>query len=630
MSKIKIKLILIVVIIAQSVFAQEFKLSNYLKADEKDATLAMVTMLEDAAKYKNSKVIIEKGTYHFYPEKAYEKYVFITNHDSSLRRIAFPIINFDGLQLDAQGSMFIFHGIMMPFCIENSKNITVSGFTIDWHIPVHSEALIVATDSVNHTFDIKIADHIPYSIKNEQLLFTKEGYEHGMEHSILYDPIRKSVTYNTNKYTPIKITKPVEIRNKNIFDFPNYIDFRRPEYEAQNQEYALKTKEIERGLVRIYGSKKPLPPIGMVMIFRGRFGTERVANAIHVHKSSNVKFENLTIHHAGGMGILGERSTDITLENVNVIANPTKELLVSTMADAAHFSSCRGQVIVNNCNFRHQLDDAINIHGAYVIVQDILGPNKIGVRIGHFQQGGFEFAQAGDTIGFVDRSKSYEVDFKTTVKAFNKLNKDYYIITLSEDITHKIAKDFVVENVDWYPEVTITNSQFADNRARGLLLKSPKKTIIRNNYFSNMMPGLLISGGINDWWYESGCAQDMLIEGNTFGDCSYSGANEPVITIAGKSKGKGRILGKIIIRNNVFNNFQPSILKARDVTYLEFTNNTINYSKTFPQLYPDEYVLDIKNVKTLKIDKVKISKDFKRKLLTEDITNKSSSIKSAE
>jgi len=90
--------------VTQTLFAQEFKLSDYLKKGEKDATLSVITMLQDASKHKNSRVVIEKGTYHFYPEKAYEQYCFITNHDNSLRRIAFPINDFDGLTIDAKGA----------------------------------------------------------------------------------------------------------------------------------------------------------------------------------------------------------------------------------------------------------------------------------------------------------------------------------------------------------------------------------------------------------------------------------------------------------------------------------------------------------------------------------------------
>jgi len=620
-------LILLFTIINQALSAQEFKLSDYLNEGEKDTTLSVITMLQDASKHKNSKVIIEKGTYHFYPEKAYEQYCFITNHDNSLRRIAFPINDFDGLTIDAKDAKFIFHGVMMPFNIENSKNIDISGLTIDWHLPLHSEGLIEANDTINNAFDIRLADNMPYTIRNGQLIFIKEGFEHDLNHAILFDPKRKAVAYNTFKYTPLNMIKPIEIRNKDQFDFPNYIDFRIPEYEMQNQEYSIKAEEIEPGLVRIYGSKKLLPPVGMVLVCKGRFGKDRIANAFNINKSSNIKLHNLTINYAGGMGILGERSSDIFLDSVNILANPDNKLMVSTTADAAHFSSCKGKIVVNNCNFRHQLDDAINVHGAYVIVEDVLGPDKVGVRIGHFQQAGFEFAGEGDNVGFINQHKSADVEFKATVKSFYKLNKDYYIITLNEKIDDKLNKGYVVENLDWYPEVTITNNQFADNRARGLLLKSPKKTIVQNNYFSNMMQAIIISGGINTWWYESGGAQNILIESNTFGDCNYDGGKRPVISISGKLDNNGRMLGKIIIRNNSFNNFNPSILKASGVKQLEFTNNTINNSKTFAPTEPDAFVVDVKQIETLKIENVKISEDFTNKVKAEEITNKSYFIK---
>ena len=481
--------------------------------------------------------------------------------------------------------------------------------------------MIEANDSVNNTFDIRLEDNMPYAIRNNQLIFIKEGFEHDLAHAILFDHKRKAVAYNTNKYTPLQMTKTIEIRNKDKFDFVNYIDFRIPEYGTQNQEYSAKAQEITPGLVRIYGNKKPLPPVGMVLVCKGQFGKDRIANAFYINESSNIKLHNITIYYAGGMGILGERSENIKLESVNVLANPENNLMVSTTADAAHFSSCKGKIVVNNCNFRHQLDDAINVHGAFVIVQDILAPNKIGVRIGHFQQAGFQFAKEGENVGFIKPENSAELAFKTTVKSFYKLNKDYYIIEFNEQISDKLSKGYIVENLDWYPEVTITNSQFADNRARGLLLKSPKRTIVKNNYFSNMMQALIISGGINTWWYESGGAQDMLIEGNTFGDCNYDGGKRPVISIGGDQGNKGRMLGNIIINNNTFNNFNPSIIAAIGVKNLEFTNNTINNSKTFPATEPDAFVLNVKQVETLKIKNVKISEEFTNKIKVEEVKN---------
>lgn len=607
--------------LVQILHAQEFRLSNYLKKGEKDATLAVMAMLQDASKHKDSKVIIEEGTYHFYPEKAYEQYSYVSNHDNTLRRIAFPIKGFDGLTLQGSGAKLIFHGVMMPFLIEDSKNIAISGFTIDWHVPLHSEALVVANDQDNGSMDLKIADNIPYTIRNEKLIFIKEGYEHDLGNAILYDPERKAVAYNTNKYTPLRMNQNIPIRNKQAMDFHNYVDLRSPDYVYQNQEDILKAEELALGLVRVSGLTKSAPPVGMVLVAKGQNGNNRTANAFQINKSQDVKLHDLTIYHAGGMGVIGERSINLTLDNVNIFPNPEGGLMVSTTADASHFVNCKGQITINNCNFRNQLDDATNVHGSYVIVEDVLSENKIGVRVGHFQQGGFDFAGPGDKIGFINQKLSANVEFETTVQSFTKLNERYYIITLNENVAEKLSKDYVVENLDWYPELTITNNHFADNRARGILLSTPKKTIVRNNYFSNMMSAIFIPVELT-WWYESGSAQNLLIEGNTFGDCAYGGGDRAVILIETDLDKSDYIFGNITIKNNTFNNFNPSILKANGVKHLEFSDNIINNSKSFPALNSEAYVLDVHHIDTLRIKNLKITKDFINKLNAENVTKK--------
>lgn len=605
----------------QNLNAQEFRLSNYLKKGDKDATLAVMAMLQDASQHKDSKVIIEEGTYHFYPEKAYEQYSYVSNHDNTLRRIAFPIKGFDGLTLQGFGAKLIFHGVMMPFLIEDSKNIDVSGFSIDWHIPLHSEALVVANDQENGSVDLKIAENFPYTIRNEKLIFIKEGYEHDLGNAILYDPLRKAVAYNTNDYTPLRMNKNIEIRNKHSFDFQNYVDLRSPKYVYQNQENILKAEELAHGLVRISGLSKSPPPVGMVLVAKGQNGDNRTANAIHINKSQDIKIYDVTIHHAGGMGVIGERSINITLDNMKIFPNPESGLMVSTTADASHFVNCKGEIIINKCNFRNQLDDATNVHGSYVIVEDVLSVNKIGVRVGHFQQGGFDFAGPGDKIGFINQKLSANVEFETTVQSFTKLNERYYIITLNENVAEKLSKDYVVENLDWYPELTITNNHFADNRARGILLSTPKKTIVRNNYFSNMMSAIFIPVELT-WWYESGSAQDLLIEGNTFGDCAYGGGDRPVIYIETDLDKTDYIFGNITISNNTFTNFNPSILKANGVRYLEFSDNIIENSKSFPALNLTAHVLNVHNIETLVIKNIDFTVDFQNKLKAIDVINK--------
>lgn len=107
--------------------------------ESQDCTPAALEMIAAAADRPGTKIHIERGIYHFYPQKAFEQYCYITNHDDGLRSTPFPIIGMSNLEVEADSAEFIFHGLMLPVIIENSENIRLSGFSIDWELPLHSE-----------------------------------------------------------------------------------------------------------------------------------------------------------------------------------------------------------------------------------------------------------------------------------------------------------------------------------------------------------------------------------------------------------------------------------------------------------------------------------------------------------
>ncbi|WP_346237709.1 right-handed parallel beta-helix repeat-containing protein [Niabella insulamsoli] len=591
-------------LIGLPVLCQPLYLKNYLKNNEKDATPAVYQMIQDARKLKNPVLHIEEGTYHFYPDKAFSKYCYVTNHDNSVKAIAFPLIAFKNLEVRGDHASLIFHGLMMPFDIERSENIKVSGVSVDWELPLHSEALIVASNPKAGTFDLEISEDFPYVIQNNNLIFIKEGYRHDLDRSILFDPKRKAVAYNTNLYTPLEYQKEKKIQFPEKLNLPYADDFYSLYDNFSVKVQNLKFTELKKGLVRVSGPLKHVPPVGMVLVCKGQNSFNRLANAFHITHSKNVLLAHINIYHAGGMGIVGERSENISLETVNITTNPDRpSRMVSTTADATHFANCRGLIKINNCTFEQMLDDGTNVHGSYVKAAEKLAANKLAVIVGHYQQGGFTFAEKGDRIGFVDSRASANPAFFNIVKQVEAVNQRYYIITFEDKLDDRITKDFVLENTDWYPELEITNSRFRNNRARGALLSTPLRTIIRNNYFSNMMSAILMPVELS-YWYEAGHAQNVLIENNSFGDSFYGGKNNKhsgVIAIHTSLDKNDYIFGKIIIRNNLFNNFDNQILEANGVNHLEFYNNTIKDSKSFAPLHPEKPVIDVNHINFLKI-----------------------------
>ena len=88
-----------------------------------------ITYCREAGEYG---IIFDRGRYDFYPDKAAEQLIHVSNHDIyGEKRIAFLINNMKDFTIDGCGSEFIFHSDKIPFALIESSNITVNiGFAL--------------------------------------------------------------------------------------------------------------------------------------------------------------------------------------------------------------------------------------------------------------------------------------------------------------------------------------------------------------------------------------------------------------------------------------------------------------------------------------------------------------------
>lgn len=565
-----------------------------------DATPAVVTRILQAEESPISEIKFEKGTYHFYPDKGYEKFCYISNHGDLMVNTPFPILSMKNLTIDGQGSTFIFHGIMIPFLIDGSENINVKNISIDWSESFHSEGLIVANDATNKTFDMQIDDKYPYYIKNGELVFVKEYYKHTIGQSILYDPERKAIAFQTEAYTAITTKRKADTKNGlNNIKYKYEHDRRDVGYKDIGVEERINVEELKPGLLRVHGHTKKMPPVGYILSMKGEQGLNRVSPAFSVTHTNGFNALNINVHHAGGMGIIAENSSDLILDNFNV--TPSQGRMVSTTADATHFVGCRGKVVLKNCTFENQLDDASNIHGTYQKIVDVLDDYRIGVRMGHHQQKAFVIGQPNDNLGFVRLSNSFFAYEKSTIKGIEYINNRYQIITLSEKLPADLQLGDLVENLDAYPDLLVQNCTIRNNRARGLLISNPVNTVIENNFFSTEMEALLIPVE-SGHWYESGNAANVVIRGNTFQDCQHGGKNRGVIRFDTDDDNENIAFKNVEIVDNTFNQFDNLILQVTNADGLVFKGNTITNSATFPQLHPANPALRVEASKNIKFE----------------------------
>jgi len=507
--------------------------------------------------------IFKPGHYNFHPTFALEHYVFVSNNDEGLKRIAFPLFGRQGVMIEGNGALFIFHGGIVPFLVSQCSKVCLRGFSLDWKIPFHGEAEVLTADSQGA--DVLILEGFSYRVENDRLAFGTEPFE--VRNILAFDAMRRETAFLTRDHYGV---------------VPRCVP----------------SKTIPRGVRLEMAFNDPLPAPGDILAIMGE---RRDYPGIILDGVAEATLEDITIHHAGGMGIIAQRSEDITLRRVHV--TPSEGRMISTTADATHFVHCRGHVQIVDCVFENQMDDAVNIHGIYAPIVESSSPEIVLVRLRHPQQFGATIARVGDQLELV-RGTTLETFHKTTADQVEILNKEYVRLRLGDEIAEEIHPGDVLNNLTWHPSIEIRACRSRGNRARGFLLSSNQKTVIKDNEFHTPGAAILVASDAYDW-FESGPVESLLIRGNRFLNCNYGiwghAAIQILPRIAKPDSSLPRYHRNIRIVENYFEVFDARLIYARSVEGLEIEKNHILFTDVYPSQHRSSEAFEIKQCVQVKL-----------------------------
>ncbi len=550
--------------------AEEIDVRTYgVRPDTKENMVPAVRQMLAACQGKEASISFPKGRYDFYPDKPDD----VT--------IAFHIKGMKDVTVDGGGAEFVFHGMMMPVRVEDSERITVQNFSVDWDRPYMTQGRISAiTDEfVELTID---KDQYPYVIQDGRTWFTSPDWAEPRPvrgYNDLYDRTTKEFLYLTR-------------------DRPLRMNFNG------------KSEEVRPGVVRFYGKPRIKPPLGTYIVLNhGRY----IVKGFDLVESKDITLKNLTVYHILSGCVVAARTENITVDAVNMVPRAEKGRVFTGIADGIHLIHCKGHVLVNDCSLEGQGDDFLNIHGRNAVVVKQLNDRTVqAVRA--------DCIAPGDEVWLVrqkdvQRREVYTVAAIRRVEPTHKLAEcethTYNGIDIAWGIstdkagqwevafTEPLPEDFgegdVFENKTWNASLTMTNCRvLKKHRARGILLTTPEKTVIENNYFRTAGTAILIEGDTS-FWFESGATTDVLIRNNVFEDCMTSGGvnggirgawGNAIISITPshlpKTTDTEPYHRNIRIEGNIFKTFDLPLVRARSVRGLTFRENTVERTNSFP------------------------------------------------
>ena len=525
------------------------------------------------AEYKEGEKVIlrfPEGRYEFHEKGAAVREYYISNHDqTNPMRVGIALEDMKNLTLDGQGSEFVFHGRMLPVSLLRSENCLLKNFSIDFENPHIAQVKIVENDPQDGIV-FEPAPWVDYRIAKDSIF---EAYGEGwtMRHSwgIAFDGDTKHLVYNTSDIgCPTKGASEVAPRRIHA---PGWKDARL----------------VPGTVVAMRGWGRPTP-------------------GIFLSHDVNTTIENVKVHYAEGMGLLAQLCENITLEKFGVcLKGDADPRYFTTQADATHFSGCKGKIVSCNGLYEGMMDDAINVHGTYLKVVKRVDDRTLVGRYMHGQSWGFEWGCPGDEVQFI-RSNTMELVGKQnkiiSIRPYDKEQTEgarEFLITFQEPVDQVINEQsgFGIENLTWTPEVLFSGNVIRNNRARGSLFSTPRKTIVENNLFDHTSGAAILLCGDCNGWFETGACRHVIIRKNRFVNAltnlfQFTNAVISIYPEIPDLKGQQQYFhggpeGGIVIEDNEFETFDAPILYAKSVDGLVFRNNTIKLNTEYKPFHPN-------------------------------------------
>lgn len=539
-------------------YAEDF---GILPGPEYDCTARLQKALESIRTFLEKKsapgkLVFSIGEYHFFKDHAARRELHASNTDSSRfpeKTVAVLLENMNDFTLDGGHSLFIFHGDVTALAVLFSRRITIQNLRWDYAVSTVSEMVVEKTGVAceNGDMDIVAGDTAEDGVAVSDVMTDGAGADgtSSGEYTDFWIPagcpfsIEGTTLRWHGGFSPYT--------GKTYWEKTGYhngwtLNGYRPEtnilrryrveqnpFEGVRKIIALPNAEKNGGKrIRIYyKNRRPL-------VQKEGFRYEMLATPVRetagafFWESSDIRCKLVAPHYLHSFGWLVQMCRNVSFEECQFVPRPGSGRLCASYADGIHVSGGAGNIVIRDCTFTHLLDDAVNVHGTYtcVIKQDDAEPACLTVRYMHSQQTGFPQYHLGDSVMFLDRVTFAPLCGEDGARLVFSVLGTVPPLTGENDAQTMLLRlnaapcfpegraltDYVVENATYAPDVLIENCNISVLPTRGVLCTTRGKTVIRNNYFKDLlMCPIFISGDAGDW-FESSAAEDVEIEGNTF------------------------------------------------------------------------------------------------------------------
>lgn len=515
-----------------------------------DITLSLYELFNQNK--ENVVFVFEEGDYYFSPKDELKFDYNLSNTTYLPKRTLGALMkDMKNCIIDGNGARFWFEGHMQPLTLDCCENILVKNLTFNWKKPFVAEGVVVA--ATEDGVDLYISsENFPHRLNNGMLEFNigaGEWYPLSGQSPIVYEPHFRTVRRATGDCFYIKNIEITDRKDVYHFTFHTWAKVM----------------------------------VGDIFVLRHN---DRYHAGVFTEKCKDISFENIIIHSCGGLGCLSQFCENITYKSMYFVPDRSRGRLVTNgRDDGMHITCNKGKIEITDCTFIGLMDDPINVHGC-CITGDVLKDSKtIICHYKHPQAMGFNYwAETGDEIAFIDRRNMSRIAVMR-VASYTVISREEVTLKFESELPKEIISlisegTLALDNLTNTSEVICRNNRFGSCRARGMLISTPKKAVIENNYFESSGSAILVAGDANKW-YETGECNDLVIRNNVFthacltSDYQFCEGIISICPTVPKPNEDKPFHKNIVIENNIFDTADTPVLYAFSCKNLIFQNNTI-------------------------------------------------------
>jgi len=429
--------------------------------DTTDDTAAFVTAIDALHRGGYHRLVIPTGAYRL-----------SENGNPRRTHSLLTFRNIEGLRIESPCAGLFVTGTTGLFAFDHCRNVTVSGITVDWPRPPFSAGIVGV--STSNSFDIAVESEFPV---------------------VGGEPIVAFTDYDLSSRLPCG-------RDFDVYDA------------------VVRTELLAPQLLRVHLSRPIKMFAGTLLVLRHQvYG----CNAFDFHHCANVQILNSLVHTAPGMGVYARDCENVTLRRFEIYPMPCARRLMSTTADAAHFSGCTGTITLEECRFEKMGDNGVNVNsGLYLSVQQRVDEKTV---IGQHNLMMIDLPSSGDAVELIRADTLLPFATNRVLSASLEPGASHlHRITFESALPSDLRIGDLLGNATRTPALRMRHCKVSDNRACGVLCQTRNAVIESCTFVGCTSAGVMVLAETAHS-SESIGTRDVTVCHNTFGGCNHGAAS---------------------------------------------------------------------------------------------------------